>query len=308
MGMEEYPQNVMEFEKQFNSEESCREYLFQIRWPNGFKCQHCQHNETWSIDGGLYKCKNCGFKTSVIAGTIFQDSKKPLKVWFHAIWHLTSQKYGVNALGLQRVLGFGSYHTAWTWLYKLRRAMVRPGRDRLSGVVDIDEAYIGGKRPGKRGRGAEGKALIFVAVESKDNKIGRVRLKRIPNASAGSLEPSIRETVEPGTIINTDDWRGYSGVSQFGYTHKIVRKNPEIGVNLLPRVNRVVSLLKRWLLRIYQGRVQPPFLDYYLDEFTFRFNRRTSGSRGKLFYRLVQQAVAIEPMIVKCIHSQIVDS
>jgi len=306
--MEEYPKTVMEFEQQFNTEQACIEYLFKLRWPQGFQCIKCGHNKAWTTKENLYRCVKCEFKNSVTAGTIFQDSKKPLKVWFRAIWHLTSQKYGANALGLQRVLGFGSYRTAWTWLHKLRCAMVRPGRNRLSGMVDIDEAYIGGKRPGKRGRGAEGKTLIFVAVESKDNRIGRIRLKKIPDASAESLEPSIKEAVEPKTIINTDDWRGYGRVSQIGYTHKIVRKNPEIGVNLLPRVNRVVSLLKRWLLGTYQGRVQPPFLDYYLDEFTFRFNRRTSGSRGKLFYRLVQQAVAIEPLFVKCIHSQIVDS
>lgn len=305
--MEEYPKTQMEFEQRFNTEEACLEYLFNLRWPNGFQCINCGHNKAWITKEHLYRCVKCEFKNSVIAGTIFQNSKKPLKIWFRAIWHLTTQKYGVNALGLQRILGFGSYRTSWTWLHKLRRAMVRPGRDRLSGMVDIDETYIGGRKSGKRGRGAEGKALIFVAVESKDNRIGRIRLKRIPDASAESLEPSIREAVEPGTIINTDAWRGYSGVSQIGYAHEIIRKNSEVGINLLPRVNRVVSLLKRWLLGTYQGRVQPPFLDYYLDEFTFRFNRRTSGSRGKLFYRLVQQAVAIDPVLVKCIHSQTVD-
>jgi len=182
------------------------------------------------------------------------------------------------------------------------------GRDRLSGTVDIDEIYIGGKRAGKRGRGAEGKALVFVAVESKGNRIGRIRLKRIPDASAGSLEPAIKGAVEPGTIINTDDWRGYSGVSKIGYKHEIVHKSSEVGVNLLPRVNIIASLLKRWLLGTYQGRIQAPFLDYYLDEFIFRFNRRTSGSRGKLFYRLVQQAMTINPLPVKKICSQGIDS
>lgn len=298
----------MEFEQRFNTEKACVEYLFTLRWPNGFQCIKCGHDKAWTTKENLYRCVKCGFKNSVTVGTIFQDSKKPLKIWFRAIWHLTSQKYGANALGLQRVLGFGSYHTAWTWLHKLRRSMIRPGRERLSGIVDIDETYIGGKISGKRGRGAEGKALIFIAVESKNDKIGRIRLKRISDASAQSLEPAIKECVEPGTIIYSDDWNGYNGVSKIGYIHKIVRKNSEVGVNLLPKVNRVVSLLKRWLLGTYQGRVQPPFLDYYLDEFTFRFNRRTSGSRGKLFYRLVQQAVAIDPLLVKNIHTEINDS
>jgi len=304
----EYPKTLMEFEQQFNTEEACIEYLFKIRWPQGFKCMKCGYDKAWTTKQNLFRCTKCEFKNSVIAGTIFQDSKKPLRLWFHAMWHLTNQKYGANALGLQRIFGFGSYRTAWTWLHKLRCAMVRPGRDRLSGTVDIDEIYIGGKRAGKRGRGAEGKALVFVAVESKGNRIGRIRLKRISDASAGSLEPAIKGAVEPGTIINTDDWRGYSGVSKIGYKHEIVHKSSEVGVNLLPRVNIIASLLKRWLLGTYQGRIQAPFLDYYLDEFIFRFNRRTSGSRGKLFYRLVQQAMTINPLPVKKICSQGIDS
>lgn len=304
MGMEDYPKNIMEFEKQFGSEKSCREYLFNIRWSTGFKCPRCQHNETWTTAEGLYKCKKCGFKTSVTAGTIFQDTKQPLQLWFRAIWYVTSQKFGTNALGIQRILGLGSYRTAWIWLHKLRRAMIRPGRERLSGIVYADETYTGGKKSGKRGRGAEGKALIFVAVESKDKGIGRIRLKRISDASAQSLEPAIKESVEPGTTIYTDDWNGYNGVSKIGYKHEIVRQSSEVGTDLLPKVNRVVSLLKRWLLGTYQGAVCFSYLDYYLDEFTFRFNRRTSGSRGKIFYRLIQQTMAYNPLYGKSIHAK----
>jgi len=290
---------MLELEQRFNSETACLEYLAKIRWPEGFNCPHCGSQKAWFTNRGLYRCVECDFQVSVISGTIFQDTKKPLQVWFRIIWHVTSQKYGTNALGIQRVFGLGSYRTAWTLLHKLRRAMVRPGRDRLSGIVDIDETYIGGKKSGKRGRGAEGKALIFVAVERKDNKIGRIRLKRIPDASAQSLEPAIKESVKPGTTINTDDWNGYNRVSKIGYKHEIIHKSPEVGVNLLPRVNTIASLLKRWLLGTYQGRVQVTFLDYYLDEFTFRFNRRTSSSRGKLFYRLVQQAVTVPHVLGK---------
>jgi len=297
--MEDYPETLMEFEERFATEEACREYLFNIRWPEGFCCPCCKGVKAWITSRYLYKCIRCGFHLSVIADTIFQDTKKPLRLWFHAIWRLTSQKYGANALGLQRVLGLGSYRTAWTWLHKLRRAMVRPDRDRLSGTVQADEAYIGGEKPGKRGRGAAGKALVVVMIEIKDGKIGRIRLKRVADASCLRLEGAIKESVEPASTVHTDGWRGYERLFELGYIHKIVRKDAVVGRNLLPETSRIVALFKRWLLGTYQGRVQPSHLDYYLDEFTFRFNRRTSRSRGKLFYRLVQQAVAINPILGK---------
>lgn len=304
--MEDYPRTLMEFEVRFSTEESCRDYLFQLRWPDGFRCPRCKDEKAWTIGTMLFQCVKCGYKTSVIAGTIFQDTKKPLGLWFRTIWHVTSQKYGANALGMQRLLGLGSYHTAWRWLHKLRYAMVRPGRERLSGTVDVDETYIGGEKPGKRGRGASGKTLVVVMVEVNDNRIGRIRFKRIPDASAESLENAIKMNIEQGSIVQTDGWGGYSGLSTMGYTHKVVRKDAVIGKNLLPKVNRVVALLKRWLLGTYQGRVIPNYLDYYLDEYTFRFNRRTSGSRGKLFYRLIQQAMAISPMPAKEFESRLI--
>ena len=301
--MEDYPKALLEFEQRFNTEEACREYLFMLRWPIGFECPKCGHQKAWLGKRGLHECARCGFQASVTAGTIFQDTKKPLRLWFRAIWHLTSQKYGANALGLQRILGLGCYQTAWTWLHKLRRAMVRPGRDRLSGTVEVDETYIGGKKPGKRGRGAAGKVLVFVAVEVKDSgRIGRIRLNRVPDASALSLGSAVKQTVEPGSIVLTDGWGGYCGLTKAGYIHKVVRKEAHVGKNLLPRVNRIVALLKRWLLGTYQGAVCASHLEYYLDEFTFRFNRRTSRSRGMLFYRLVQQSISIEPILAKEIH------
>lgn len=294
--MEDYPRTLVDLEQRFATEEACLEYLFRLRWPEGFRCPRCGHGKAWLTKRGLHHCTGCGLQTSVIADTIFQDTKKPLRLWFRAIWHLTSQKYGANALGLQRVLGLGSYRTAWTWLHKLRRAMVRPGRERLSGTVHVDETFIGGEKPGTGGRGAAGKVLVVVAVEVKKGKAGRIRLRRVPDASARSLGGAIKEAVEPGSTVLTDGWQGYQGLSGIGYVHEVARQQPELGRNLLPKVNRVVALLKRWLLGTYQGRVQPSHLDYYLDEFTFRFNRRTSRSRGKLFYRLVQQAAAVCPL------------
>jgi transposase-like protein len=219
-----------------------------------------------------------------------------LLLWFRALWYVTNQKYGVSALGLQRALGLGSYRTAWTWLHKLRYAMVRPGRDRLSGIVEVDETYLGGQKPGKRGRGAAGKALVVVAAQEDRNRIGRIRLHRVLDASAQSLGAAVQECVEPGTVVRTDGWSGYSQLESLGYEHHVIRQESHIGENLLPLVNRVVSLLKRWLLGTHQGAVRVSHLDYYLDEFTFRFNRRRSRSRGKLFYRIVQQAAAVDPL------------
>jgi transposase-like protein len=289
--VEDYPKTLMEFEKRFQSEEACRDYLVKMRWPDGIQCWHCDSKELWSMRRALYLCKKCRFQTSILAGTIFQDTKKPLRLWFRAMWYITSQKSGVSALGLQRVFGFGSYRTAWKWLHKLRGAMVRPDRDRLSGIVEVDEAYIGGVRPGKRGRGAAGKELVVVAVEKSGNRIGRIRLKRVPDASSDNLNKAIQEGVESNTKVCTDGWCGYNSVNQSGYAHRVVRQEADVGENLLPGVNLVVSLLKRWLLGTHQGAVETSHLDYYLDEFTFRFNRRTSRWRGKLFYRLMEQAV-----------------
>jgi transposase-like protein len=234
----------------------------------------------------------------VTAGTLFHRTRLPLPVWFRAIWHVTSQKYGANALGLQRVLGL-SYETAWQWLHKLRRAMVRPGRDHLAGRVQVDETYVGGrKKPGKRGRGAAGKTLVAIAVEDKGSTgIGRIRLQVLPDASAASLARFAGVTIAPGSVIATDDWAGYGLLGSHGYTHRVLPPKNLV----LPHL--VASLMKRWLLGTYQGAVRPTHLAYYLDEFTFRFNRRTSRSRGKLFYRLVQHALLVDPVPGKALRA-----
>jgi transposase-like protein len=297
--MDEYPQTLMEFEQQFFSEKACEDYIIRLRWPNGFRCPQCQYEKAWLTKRKLFHCARCGHDTSIIAGTIFQDTRKPLQIWFRAMWYIVTQKNGVSAKGLQRVLGFQRYETIWIWLHKLRTAMVRPGRDHLSGIVEVDETYIGGKKPGKRGRGAAGKSLVLIAAEDKDNHIGRIRLHRIADASAKSLIPAIQKSITSGSIVRTDGWQGYSKVSKEGYEHVVIRQSASIGDNLLPLVNRVASLLKRWLQGTHQGAVMASHLDYYLDEYTFRFNRRTSKSRGKLFFRLVQQAVTVPPIYGK---------
>jgi transposase-like protein len=242
-------------------------------------------------------CSGCGHQASVTAGTIFDRSHLPLKVWFRGIWWATNQKHGVSALGLQRMLGLGSYKTAWACLQKLRRAMVRPGRDRLTGQVEVDETYVGGLEPGGGRRHLGNKALVAVAAQVDGKGIGRIRLRRIPDASSRSLIPFVKEAVEPGSTVITDGWEGYEGLKAAGYKHKprVISASGKTASTLLPRVHRVASLLKRWLLGTHQGAVSRAHLDSYLDEFTFRFNRRTSRYRGKLFYRLLEQAVAIEP-------------
>lgn len=294
--VEDYPRTVSEFERRFATAEACRAYLVQLRWPDGFRCPKCGAGEAWPV-GRLLECVACGRQTSVTAGTIFQGTRTPLPTWFRAMWWVTSQKTGASALGLQHVLGLGSYETAWTWLHKLRRAMVRPGRDRLTGTVEVDETLLGGVEEWARGRQTEKKAMIAVAAEERGPGIGRIRLRRIPDATADSLQAFVQEAVAPGSLLHTDGLLSYDRLEKYGYRHRItfLKGRKESASELLPRVHQVISLLKRWLLGTHQGAVSRAHLDYYLDEFTFRFNRRTARHRGKLFYRLVQQAVAIEP-------------
>ena len=297
--MKEYPMTFDEFIKQFMTEEQCREYLYRLRWPEGFVCPKCKHDKAWKIGDMLYECSKCGRQTSVTAGTIFQDTRKPLRNWFTAIWWVVTQKNGASAAGLQQVLGLGSYQTAWTWLHKIRTAMVNPNRTKLSGTVEVDECYIGGEEHGgKRGRGTENKSIVVIGLEllPGKNQWGRVRMKVVPDVSAGSLVGFIKENVEPGSTVITDGWSGFSPLAASGYARVVPKKfeveNPE---NILPHVHMIVSLLKRWLLGTHQGAVQEMHLQAYLDEYTFRFNRRKSAKRGLLFYRLLECAMQVPP-------------
>ena len=293
---EDYPKNMLELEQRFGTEDACRDYLTRLRWPNGFICPACKAKSGWLDRLHRWTCQGCRRQTTITAGTIFEGTHLPLRIWFRAAWQVTSQKSGASALGMQRVLGLGSYETAWSWLHKLRRAMVRPGRDRLSGTVEVDESFIGGVGSAT-GRDGAGKALVVIAAEEDGSGIGRIRLGRVSDASSPSLHGFIQNTVAPGSTIHTDGWAPYQGLEKLGYAHTVTRlkgKEKTAAVEMLPRVHRVASLLKRWLLGTHQGAVGPNHLDYYLDEFTFRFNRRRSASRGKLFFRLLEQAVQVE--------------
>lgn len=294
----DYPRTFQEFDAWFATEDSCREYVRRLRWADGFVCPRCgSAGEPWAASRERLHCRSCQFQTSLTAGTVFEGTRKSLRTWFLAMWFVTSQKNGVSALGLQRVLGFGSYQTAWAWLHKLRRAMVRPRRDRLNGVVEVDETYLGASEEGKRGRQTETKAIIAVAAEKYGRGIGRIRLRRIDDASADSLLPFVQAAVVPGATVHSDGWQGYAALPALGYDHQVtvIAAGDQPAHEVMPRVHEVASLLKRWLIGTHQGGIQKSHLDYYLDEFTFRFNRRRSKARGLLFYRLAQQAVAIGP-------------
>jgi transposase-like protein len=304
----DYPATWHEFLSWFPDDDTCRSYLVRLRWPKGFVCPKCSASG-WQTADGRWICGQCSRKSSATAGTIFDKTRTPLTTWFAAVWHVTSQKHGVSALGLQRVLGLGSYQTAWTMMHKLRRAMVRPDRDRLSGVVEVDETFVGGVELGTRGRETHTKTLVAVAAEENGQGIGRIRLARISDASADSLGPFIVEMIERGSVVHTDGWWGYLPVTKLGYQHKVtnVSRSGRQAHEAMPRVHRVASLLKRWLLGTHQGAVSPEHLDYYLDEFTFRFNRRSSRRRGLLFYRLLEQAVETAPAPYKQIRGGAVD-
>src|SRR5438128_2324870 len=194
---DDLPQDFLEFNGRFGTDEQCREYLCRARWPDGFRCDDCGHGDAYTLRTRLvYECTACGKQHSLLAGTLFEQTKTGLAKWFLAIYLVTSSKGGIAAAELQRQLGFGSYQTAWSWLHKLRKAMVRPDRAPLAGRVEADETYVGGPRPGKRGRGAAGKTLVAGAVEAGQaggGRLGRLRRAVVPDASAARLvEQAVR--------------------------------------------------------------------------------------------------------------------
>lgn len=296
-----YPKNFQEFLFQFRTEDDCWSYLFDLRWPDGFRCPRCNNSKYWLTEKGLIHCSSCEHQTSITRGTIFHKTRKPLLLWFYIMWWVVAQKTGASAYNLMDFMGFGSYETAWSWLHKLRRAMVRPERDKLKGEIEVDETYIGGKEigKGKQGRGAETKTLVIVATECIKKQIGRVRFRCIDEASEEHLQGFIEDNIEHGSLVITDGWSGYNFLSEsknYTYKRKIISGSGQEAHELLPHVHMVDSLVKRWLNGTHQGNVSPKHLPYYLDEFAFRFNRKMSTFRGKLFYRLIQQAVATSPV------------
>jgi transposase-like protein len=297
------PKDLPTFIARFGTDAQCRDYLFRQRWPGGFRCRACGHGEAYALGRrNIYECTACGQQHSLLTGTIFEQTKTGLAKWFLAIYLVTASKGGISAMELQRQMGFGSYQTAWTWLHKIRRAMVRPGRHPLSDRVEADETYVGGAKPGQPGRGAGGKTLVAGAVETgrgkaRGRRLGRLRLAALPDASATSLEGFFAANVAKSAAVATDGWSGYAGLQAKGYGHEPINLSASWGdaVLRLPAIHLVFSLAKRWLLGTHHGAVGTKHLPAYLEEFVFRFNRRTAKSISHRFARLIEHAVLTQP-------------
>ena len=301
--LRDLPRDLPSFLKRFGTDAKCRAYLVRARWPEGFCCAGCGHRVAWSHKKRLIEeCRSCGRQHSILAGTMFEQTKTGLSKWFLAIYLVTSSKGGISAMELQRQLGFGSYATAWTWLHKIRRAMIRPDREPLQKRVEVDETLVGGARSGKSGRGADGKTVVAGAVETRPGKgrkrpLGRLRLAAIPDASAASLEGFLAADTAKPLTVNTDGWSGYHDLEAKGYAHEAINLSQTWGnASLrLPAIHLVFSLAKRWLLGTHHGAVRPKHLQRYLDEFVFRFNRRKANAISHGFARLIQHAIKTPP-------------
>jgi len=306
---DDLPQDLPTFIACFASDEACRDYLFRQRWPDGFRCRACGHGEAWALARrNIYECAACGQQHSLLKGTIFEQTKTGLARWFLAIYLVTSSKGGISAMELQRQMGFGSYQTAWSWLHKIRKAMVRRERAPLAERVEADETYIGASRPGRPGRGAAGKTLVAGAVESgrgkaRGRRLGRLRLVVVPDASARSLEGFLAANVAGPAAVATDGWAGYAGLPAKGYDHEPINLSRSWGdaALRLPAIHLVFGLAKRWLLGTHHGAVGKKHLPAYLNEYVFRFNRRTAKSISHRFARLVEQAVATGPLTYRAL-------
>ncbi len=261
-----FPKTIFEFNQWFPDEETCVNFLIQSRWPDGFICPRCGHGEYyWMKVRNLLQCQSCKYQTSVTAGTVMHRSRMPLKVWFQAAYLVATHTPGMSALQFQRQVGLSSYQTAFTMLHKLRAAMVRGGRDKISGLIEVDETYVGGERPGPTGRGALGKVIVAGAVDIRGKYANRVRLSVIPNVTQATLTEFVKTNVQEGSTIKTDDWLGYNKLASSGYNHVVSTD--------LIHIHRVFSNLKTWLIGTHHG-VSKQHLQAYLNEYIFRFNRR----------------------------------
>jgi transposase-like protein len=300
---DDLPQDLPTFIARFGTDEQCHAYLVHKRWPEGFCCRACGHRQAWRLGRrNIYECAACGQQHSLLKGTIFEQTKSGLARWFLAIYLVSASKGGISALELQRQMGFGSYQTAWTWLHKIRRATVQPGREPLTARVEADETYVGGAEPGKPGRGAAGKTVVAGAVESgrgraRGRRLGRLRLAALADAKALSLEGFLAANLAKPAAVATDGWTGYGGLAAAGYRHEPVNLSASWGdaALRLPAIHLVFSLAKRWLLGTHHGAVSKKHLQAYLDEFVFRFNRRTARSISHRFARVVEHAVQLPP-------------
>jgi len=307
--LRDLPRDLPTFLERFGRDEQCRAYLVRVRWPEGFRCTGCGHGQAYSHKKRLIEeCVACGKQHSILAGTLFEQTKTGLARWFLAIYLVTASKGGISAMELQRQMGFGSYGTAWAWLHKIRRAMVVPDRKPLSERVEADETLVGGPRPGRPGRGAGGKTVVAGAIEagrgkSRGRRLGRLRLEAVPDASARTLGDFLGRNVARPATIATDGWSGYGGLGAQGYGHEPISLARAWGdaALRLPGIHLVFGLAKRWLLGTHHGAVSAKHLQRYLDEYVFRFNRRTAQSISHRFARLIEQAVLTPPTTYRAI-------
>lgn len=278
----EFPRTIVEFPARFVDEQSCLDYLFRCRWPDGFQCPRCQGRTAWPVRArGVWECAGCRRQTSLTAGTVLHKTRTPLQLWFWAAYLMSTGTPGISAVQLQRQLGLSRYQTGWTMLQKLRRAMVDPERTPLTGEVEVDECEVGGVEQGRRsGRSLTAKAAeVVVAVQVRGKGCGRIRMRIIPDASGLTLCGFVLDTVAPGAIVRTDAWMGYAPLAGKGYDHRprSQRAAQRTGDTepVMPRVHRTISNLKSWLRRIHRS-VSKEHLQVYLDEFVFRYNRPRS--------------------------------
>ena len=272
----DFPRTLSEFQARFASEDDCRRYLVASRWPDGYRCPRCGHTEAYQLaTRRLLQCRSCRHQASVTAGTVMHRTRVPLHLWFWAAYLVTTHTPGFSALQLQRQLGLSRYETAWTMLQKLRRAMVRPERDRIAGTVEVDETYVGGIEAGRRGgrQRDSNKSIVVGAVEVRGRGSGRIRLAVVEDLSGDSLVPFVEESVVPGSTVLTDGWHGYDRLrKKYGHQPTTVGDQKSAS-KLFPRVHRTFSNLKTWLKGTHHG-VSPKHLPHYVNEYVFRFNRR----------------------------------
>jgi transposase-like protein len=285
-----FPRTALEFEERFPSEEACCTYWIEARWNGRVACQRCNGEKVWPLRGGrLYECAQCGHQTSLTAGSLLAGTRKPFKAWFRAIFEISVHRHGISAKDLQRIMGFGSYETAWTWLHKLRRALVRPGREPLAAAVQLDEGLVGGK-------GSE-KSMVLVGAEPG----GRVRMAHAENNDEATLKRFADAQVAEAAKVTTDGLASYNARSLDGRPHdKVVQtKEQKQEKDAVQNCHWAISNLKRWLLGTHHGAVSAKHLQAYLDEFAFRYNRRKTNGVGRIASRLLQNLIAAEPMSMR---------
>ena len=291
----DFPKTATEFEKRFATEEDCRAHWIQTRWGGTPACARCNSTRVWTIRGGTtFECADCGHQTSLTSGTLLEKTHKPLKMWFRAVFEISTHRTGISAKDLQRIMGFGSYKTAWTWLHKLRAALVRPDREPLGPFVQMDEALVGGK-------GGPHKELVLVAAEDD----GRVRLAHAENNDDDTLKLFVEGRIATDASVVTDGHAGYNGESLGKRTHdkKIQTKAERAENDAVQSCHWTISLLKRWLLGTHAGGVRDKHLQAYLDEFTFRYNRRKTKGTVRIAARVLEGVVAHGPRTMR----QIID-